>query len=120
MRPYKDIIADSAKLTSQHSTWNAIQDESVARMKVQNRFQTGLDIAKYCSKIMRVNMAEFEKDPSKYTQSLGCWHGFIAQQTMISVKKYFGTTERKYLYLSGWMVAAMRSEFGPLPDQVSI
>src|SRR5699024_5008989 len=22
-----------------------------------------------------------------------------------------------YLYLSGWMVAAMRSEFGPLPDQ---
>ena len=65
------------------------------------------------------SLAEFEKDPSKYTQSLGCWHGFIAQQVMISVKKHFGTTKRKYLYLSGWMVAAMRSQFGPLPDQVS-
>ena len=23
----------------------------------------------------------------------------------------------RYLYLSGWMVAALRSDFGPLPDQ---
>ena len=36
---------------------------------------------------------------------------------MISIKKHFKTTDRKYLYLSGWMVAALRSEFGPLPDQ---
>jgi len=36
---------------------------------------------------------------------------------MISIKKHFETTDRKYLYLSGWMVAALRSEFGPLPDQ---
>ena len=36
---------------------------------------------------------------------------------MISIKKHFGTTERRYIYLSGWMVAALRSEFGPLPDQ---
>ncbi|MDW7640642.1 hypothetical protein RZN38_30710, partial [Klebsiella pneumoniae] len=50
-------------------------------------------------------------------QSLGCWHGFIAQQKMIANKKYFGTTSKRYIYLSGWMVAALRSEFGPLPDQ---
>ena len=55
--------------------------------------------------------------PSLYTQSLGCWHGFIGQQKLISIKKHFGATDRKYLYLSGWMVAALRSEFGPLPDQ---
>jgi len=36
---------------------------------------------------------------------------------MISIKKHFGDTSRRYLYLSGWMVAALRSEFGPLPDQ---
>ena len=37
---------------------------------------------------------------------------------MISIKKHFGgSTERRYIYLSGWMVAALRSEFGPLPDQ---
>ncbi|MDO6785960.1 isocitrate lyase, partial [Neptunomonas phycophila] len=31
--------------------------------------------------------------------------------------KHFNSTDRRYLYLSGWMVAALRSEFGPLPDQ---
>jgi isocitrate lyase len=36
---------------------------------------------------------------------------------MISIKKHFGSTKGRYLYLSGWMVAALRSEFGPLPDQ---
>ena len=119
MESYKDLVKKSAELTSQYPSWNAIQDESVVRMKLQNRFKTGIDIAKYGADIMRQNMAEFEKDPTKYTQSLGCWHGFVAQQVMISVKKYFGTTEGRYLYLSGWMVAAMRSNFGPLPDQVS-
>merc|ERR1712048_202033 len=49
--------------------------------------------------------------------SLGCWHGFVAQQKLISIKKHFGGTNKRYLYLSGWMIAAMRSEFGPLPDQ---
>ena len=66
---------------------------------------------------MRKDMAAYDADPTKYTQSLGCWHGFIAQQKLISIKKHFGTTERRYIYLSGWMIAALRSEFGPLPDQ---
>ncbi|WP_128892464.1 isocitrate lyase [Erythrobacter sp. HKB08] len=97
--------------------WNAIDAESAARMRVQNRFPTGLDIAKYTAKIMRQDMDAYDADPAAYTQSLGCWHGFIGQQKMISIKKHFGTTKRKYLYLSGWMVAALRSDFGPLPDQ---
>ena len=99
------------------TAWSAISPEDAARMQMQNRFRTGLDIAKYTAGIMRRDMAEYDADTSKYTQSLGCWHGFVAQQKMIANKKYFGTTEKKYLYLSGWMVAALRSEFGPLPDQ---
>ncbi|MFC3902654.1 isocitrate lyase [Acinetobacter marinus] len=98
-------------------TWGAIRAEDAARMAVQNRFKTGLDIAKYTAALMRKDMAEYDADNSKYTQSLGCWHGFIAQQKMIANKKYFGTTSKRYIYLSGWMVAALRSEFGPLPDQ---
>ena len=98
-------------------TWGAIHPEDAARMIVQNRFRTGLDIAKYTASIMRKDMAEYDADSSKYTQSLGCWHGFVAQQKMIANKKYFGTTSKRYIYLSGWMVAALRSEFGPLPDQ---
>ena len=99
------------------NTWNAINAESAARMVAQNRFNTGLDIAKYTAAIMREDMAAYDADSSNYTQSLGCWHGFVAQQKMIAVKKHHKTTSKRYLYLSGWMVAALRSEFGPLPDQ---
>lgn len=99
------------------STWNYINPENAARMVAQNKFKTGLDIARYTAGIIRKDMAEYDADPSKYTQSLGCWHGFVAQQKMIAVKKHHKTTNKKYLYLSGWMVAALRSEFGPLPDQ---
>lgn len=100
------------------SSWDAINPESVARMRMQNKFKTGLEIAQYTADIMRRDMDAFDADSSKYTQSLGCWHGFVGQQKMISIKKHFGgKTERRYLYLSGWMVAALRSELGPLPDQ---
>ncbi|MAO96097.1 MAG: isocitrate lyase, partial [Citromicrobium sp.] len=97
--------------------WAAIDSTSAARMRLQNRFRTGLDIAKYTAKIMRADMDAYDADPAYYTQSLGAWHGFIGQQQMIAIKKHFGSTKRRYLYLSGWMVAALRSEFGPLPDQ---
>ncbi|TGD73916.1 isocitrate lyase [Mangrovimicrobium sediminis] len=118
MSLYQNDIADIARLReTQGSAWDAINPESAARMRAQNRFRTGLDIARYTASIMRRDMAEYDADPAKYTQSLGCWHGFIGQQKMISIKKHFGTTDKKYLYLSGWMIAALRSEFGPLPDQ---
>ena len=99
------------------SNWGAIKPEYVARMRMQNKFQTGLEIAKYTAGVMRKDMNAYDSDTSSYTQSLGCWHGFIGQQKLISIKKHFKTTNKKYLYLSGWMVAALRSEFGPLPDQ---
>ena len=115
---YHDEIARAAKpIDAQQGRWDGIDAESVARMRLQNRFRTGLDIARYTAGIMRRDMAAYDADPAAYTQSLGCWHGFIAQQKMIAIKKHFGSTKRRYLYLSGWMVAALRSDFGPLPDQ---
>ncbi|WP_185235203.1 isocitrate lyase [Teredinibacter franksiae] len=118
MNKYSFESKHASKAVSGHNhTWDAINPESVARMRLQNRFSTGLDIARYTAKIMRDDMKAYDKNPERYTQSLGCWHGFIGQQKMISIKKHFGTTKGRYLYLSGWMVAAMRSEFGPLPDQ---
>ncbi|WP_395399835.1 isocitrate lyase [Pseudoduganella sp. UC29_106] len=118
MSQYQDDIQAIAGLKNKNgSAWNAISPEAAARMRAQNRFKTGLDIARYTAKIMRADMARYDADPSQYTQSLGCWHGFIGQQKMISVKKHFNSTDRRYLYLSGWMIAALRSEFGPLPDQ---
>lgn len=112
---YQDAVATLRN--AKGGTWDNINPEFAARMIVQNRFKTGLDIAKYTAGIMRKDMAEYDADSSQYTQSLGCWHGFIGQQKMIAIKKHFGNTNKRYLYLSGWMVAALRSEFGPLPDQ---
>ena len=101
----------------QGTNWSSIKPEFAARMAIQNQFKTGIDVAKYTASIMRKDMEAYDRDTASYTQSLGCWHGFIGQQKLISIKKHFGTTDKKYLYLSGWMVAALRSEFGPLPDQ---
>ncbi|WP_273024803.1 isocitrate lyase [Rheinheimera sp.] len=118
MSAYQDAIQKVAQLRQQNGeAWAAINPESAARMKLQNRFNTGLDIAKYTAKVMREDMAAYDADSSQYTQSLGCWHGFVGQQKLIAIKKHFGSTKRKYLYLSGWMIAALRSDFGPLPDQ---
>jgi isocitrate lyase len=118
MTNYNSALDVVRKLKAKHgNTWATISPENTARMVLQNRFKTGLDIAKYTAGIMRKDMADYDENPANYTQSLGCWHGFIAQQKMIAVKKHHGTTDKKYLYLSGWMVAALRSEFGPLPDQ---
>tara|TARA_B100000085_G_scaffold59044_2_gene51884 strand:- start:2622 stop:4202 length:1581 start_codon:yes stop_codon:yes gene_type:complete len=111
----KNNVMDIDTMSS--SNWSSINPEYVTRMRKQNRFRTGLDIAKYTASIMRKDMEEYDKDSSRYTQSLGCWHGFIGQQKLISIKKHFKTTDKKYLYLSGWMIAALRSDFGPLPDQ---
>ena len=115
---YQDHIIEMSQLIKGKSgAWDGINAEGVARMRLQNRFKTGLEIARYTAGIMRADMAAYDADPANYTQSLGCWHGFVAQQKMISIKKHFGSTKGRYIYLSGWMVAALRSDFGPLPDQ---
>ena len=118
MSAYQDAIQTlNALREAQGGKWDTINPEYAARMKTQNRFRTGLDIARYTAGIMRRDMAAYDADTSQYTQSLGCWHGFIGQQKMLAVKRHHGTTDKRYLYLSGWMVAALRSDFGPLPDQ---
>ena len=86
---YAQEIENAASLVSaQGDSWSGINPESVARMRAQNKFKTGLDIAKYTAKIMRRDMAAYDADSSQYTQSLGCWHGFIGQQKLISIKKH--------------------------------
>ena len=116
--PYLQEVERFATLRgSKSDAWNGINAESAARMALQNRFKTGLDIARYTAEIMRKDMADYDTNPADYTQSLGCWHGFTAQQLAMAVKRHRGTMDKSYIYLSGWMVAALRSEFGPLPDQ---
>tara|TARA_B100000686_G_scaffold82395_1_gene89036 strand:- start:11331 stop:12935 length:1605 start_codon:yes stop_codon:yes gene_type:complete len=118
MNKYTDLIKEFEDLKkSKGPILGGVDPEHAARMKLQNRFSTGLDIAKYTADIMHKDMREYDKDSSNFTQSLGCWHGFTAQQMVMAVKKYQKTTSKSYVYLSGWMVAGLRSAFGPLPDQ---
>lgn len=93
MENYRTETSNADELIQQQGqTWAAINPEYVARMRLQNRFRTGLDIARYTAKIMREDMESYDNDSANYTQSLGCWHGFVGQQKMISIKKHFETT----------------------------
>jgi isocitrate lyase len=94
-----------------------ISVEDLAQLKTQNTFETHLDIAKAMAKVMRADMAAYDADSSAYTQSLGCWSGFHAQQMLRAIKRQKGTLDKAYVYLSGWMVAGLRNSFGHLPDQ---
>ena len=45
---YQDHILKTRKLIeSKKGSWDGISAEAVARMRLQNRFKTGLDIARY-------------------------------------------------------------------------
>lgn len=84
---YQQAIAETdAAIANFGQHWDGIEAEPAARMRLQNRFHTGLDIARYTAKIMRADMAAYDADPAQYTQSLGCWHGFIGQQKLIAIK----------------------------------
>jgi len=70
-----------------------ISIESLAQLKTQNTFETHLDIAKSMAKVMRNDMARYDKDNSQFTQSLGCWSGFHAMQMMRAIKRQKGTLD---------------------------
>jgi isocitrate lyase len=98
-------------------TSGGVDIDDIIQLKLQNTFNTHLDIARAMAPVMRADMAAYDADSSKFTQSLGCWSGFHAQQMIKSVKRLRGTTKGAYVYLSGWMVAGLRNRFGHLPDQ---
>lgn len=98
-------------------TSGGVAIDDIIQLKMQNTFNTHLDIAREMAGVMRADMAAYDLDSSKFTQSLGCWSGFHAQQMIKSVKRLRGTTKGAYVYLSGWMVAGLRNRWGHLPDQ---
>ena len=50
---YASELTAAKALLDNQQTWDGINAESVARMRLQNRFRTGLDIARYTAAIMR-------------------------------------------------------------------
>ncbi|WP_028879623.1 isocitrate lyase [Terasakiella pusilla] len=116
-KSYTQIHADLLARYPEGVTPSGIAIDEIAQLKIQNTYATHLDIAKEMASVMREDMAAYDADPNRSTQSLGCWSGFHAQQMIKSVKRLRGTTKGAYVYLSGWMVAGLRNRFGHLPDQ---
>ncbi|MHA7900504.1 MAG: isocitrate lyase [Henriciella sp.] len=114
---YKQLMEETLKRYPNGRTAAGISVEDVVQLKIQNTYNTHLDIARAMAGVMRSDMAAYDADSSKFTQSLGCWSGFHAQQKIKAVKRMRGTAKGTYIYLSGWMVAGLRNSFGHLPDQ---
>jgi len=114
---YKQLTEDTLKRYPEGRTRAGLSIEDVVQLKIQNTYNTHLEIARSMAGIMREDMAAYDADSSKFTQSLGCWSGFHAQQKIKAVKRMRGTAKGTYIYLSGWMVAGLRNSFGHLPDQ---
>jgi isocitrate lyase len=62
----QDIEAVAGLRSKYGSSWDAINPEYAARMKAQNRFKTGIEIARYTAGIMRQDMADYDADSSQY------------------------------------------------------
>ncbi|NQY98492.1 MAG: isocitrate lyase [Henriciella sp.] len=114
---YKQLMEETLKRYPEGRTRAGLSIEDVVQLKIQNTYNTHLDIARAMADVMREDMAAYDEDSSKFTQSLGCWSGFHAQQKIKAVKRMRGTAKGTYIYLSGWMVAGLRNTFGHLPDQ---
>lgn len=116
-KTYAELEAETLARYPSGQTPGGVTVEDIVQLKLQNTYSTHLDIARDMAKVMRADMAAYDADPTQFTQSLGCWSGFHAQQMIKSVKRLRGTTKRAYVYLSGWMVAGLRNRWGHLPDQ---
>ncbi|MFN3609086.1 MAG: isocitrate lyase [Hyphomonas sp.] len=114
---YAELRAQVQKRYPTGQAPGGVTVDDIVQLKMQNTYNTHLEIAREMAVVMRADMAAYDKDHSKFTQSLGCWSGFHAQQMIKAVKRMKGTAKGTYVYLSGWMVAGLRNRFGHLPDQ---
>lgn len=116
-KTFSEIHAEVSSRYPSGQTPGGVSVDDIVQLRLQNTYDTHLDIARDMAGVMRADMAAYDADPSKFTQSLGCWSGFHAQQMIKAVKRLRGTARGTYVYLSGWMVAGLRNRWGHLPDQ---
>lgn len=116
-KTYAELRAEVEARYPHGATPGGVSIDDIVQLKLQNTYATHLDIARDMATTMRADMAAYDADPSQFTQSLGCWSGFHAQQMIKAVKRMRGTAKGTYVYMSGWMVAGLRNRWGHLPDQ---
>ena len=72
---YKQLMEETLKRYPEGRTRAGLTIEDVVQLKIQNTYNTHLDIARAMAGVMREDMAAYDEDASKFTQSLGCWSG---------------------------------------------
>lgn len=98
---YSQTLADvTARLPKGAAADIAVED--IVQLKMQNTYDTHLDIAREMASVMRADMAAYDQDTSKFTQSLGCWSGFHAQQKIKGRQADEGHCQGR-LHLSLWL-----------------
>ena len=116
-KSYSTLRAELLVRYPRGATQGGVSIDDIIQLRLQSPYESHLDIARDMARVMWRDMAAYDADTSKFTQSLGCWSGFHAQQMIKSVKRLRGTAKGAYVYLSGWMVAGLRNRWGHLPDQ---
>ena len=51
MSKYSELVKEHSSMLGKGTAWAALNPEYIARMQLQNRFNTGLDIARYTANI---------------------------------------------------------------------
>ena len=72
---FSAIHAEVAARYPSGQTSSGITVDDIVQLRLQNTYDTHLDIARSMASVMRADMAEYDADHSKFTQSLGCWSG---------------------------------------------
>jgi len=117
---YLERIADvQAEINSGERNRAGLTAEGIVRKQIKNEVDgvafSGLNVARRNAAIMKHDREIFDQDRSKPTVSLGGVQGLVVQHYMIAAKKA-GKINQVYWYLSGWDVAAQKSEDSPQPD----
>ena len=69
MSKYNKSIKEASSISDINtSNWSSINPNYVARMRLQNEFKTGIDIAKYTASIMRKDMEAYDLDSSLFLE----------------------------------------------------
>ncbi len=115
-----DVQAIAALKNSTGNHWSAINPEYAARMRLQNRFKTGLDIARHCAAIIAPGHGRLRRRQQRLHPVAGLLARFHRAAEADRHQEAPGQHERSLPLPVGWMIAALRSEFGPLPDQTAV
>jgi isocitrate lyase len=70
-KTYAELRADAQARYPSGQTPGGVTVDDIVQLKLQNTFDTHLDIARAMAKVMREDMAAYDADPTLSTQSLG-------------------------------------------------